>query len=114
MKNQFKLRLITLQELKVGDIVRVYDGSSITSEKDDKAIFIVHSYPELTGLNNELKDINAEVLKVGIDDLFCFGCHGFRDDPSSIYRQDIQIKIGNGIFYTNSSMVYKVEQTSNN
>lgn len=106
MKNQFQLRQIKSQELKVGDVVRVYDGSSITSEKDDKAIFIVHSYPELTGINNELKNIDAEVLKVGIDDLFCFGCPRFKCEPSSIYRQDIQIKIGNGIFYTNSSMVY--------
>ena len=105
MKNQFKLKHIEQNTLKVGDIVNVFDGSSITSEKHNGSIFIVNEYPELTGLSDPLKDIDAEVMKVGIEDLFCFGVPGFKNQPSIIYRQDIQIRIGKGIFYTNSAMV---------
>ena len=99
MKNQLKLRPLQEQTLKVGDTVKLIDGSSLTALNYDEEVYIVFPYKKLTGTEERLKDIIAVVTDVEVEGLFCKGA------DNSIYKQDIELVAGTGIFYTNSSMV---------
>lgn len=103
MKNQLKLRHLKEKTLKVGDIVRITDGSSLTAANYEDEVYIIFPYEKLTGREDKLKDINGVVIEIGVKGLFCKGSIGY------IYSQDIAITLGTGIFYTHSSMVRVVE-----
>ena len=104
MKKKITLKKHINPSIKVGDKVRMVDGSAFSySGKQTESLFIVQSYPELTGLNAIIKDIDATVLAVNIDNVATL----WRD--SSAYITDIKLSIGNGEFFTCSKFVEKVE-----
>lgn len=91
--------------IKVGDKIRIHDGSSITSvEFYPENIYIVFPYPAITGLHQDLKFIDGEVVEVGITNRFIP-----HDLCKCLYPQDIVIKLGKGLFRTSSAMVHLIE-----
>jgi len=93
--------------IKVGDIVRLIDGSALTHE--EKKCHIVFSYPKLTGIHKKLKFIDCIVLKVNITNKIAID-PSFTRNTKIVYLQDIKIKCGNAVFRTSSGMVSKVER----
>lgn len=105
-KRSFKIKKLINKNIKVGDTVKIVDGSGISLKNNyNKKIYIVNYYPELTGSNSNLKDINATVVKTGVKNYVCEGVSGFS------FRQDVVIKIGNSEFRTFSKSLRLVEET---
>jgi len=101
-KKSFKIKLLINSEVKVGDTVRLFDGSSLSVVGDDsREVFIVFSYPGLTQRHELLKYLDAKVTRVGVQDRVSQGAN-------SLYLQDIVIKIGTTEFRTASQLVTKV------
>ena len=99
MKKQLRVTSLKRKQFNVGDKVRVYDGSSITSDKQ-KDIYIVFDYPELTGEKEVLKELTATVVETDLEGLYATGVF------DGLYQQDIKIQIGYGFFYTSSAHVF--------
>lgn len=102
MKTQFKVAELKKIKFNIGDKVNLIDGSSITSEKKED-ILIVSSYPDITGTDKTLKNIVGVVVENNVIGHYCSGVLG------EIYEQDLKITLGEGVFYTNSSMVCKLK-----
>jgi len=100
-------RSITIQnrinpEIKVGDYVKLFDGSALSCDKHDndkRPLYIVNSYRELTGMSIIIKDIPALVISTGITNKVC------DTGDNLLYLQDIVVKIGNADFRTCSGLV---------
>lgn len=99
---QFKVSDLKEKNLNVGDLVQLIDGSSLSAKDYGEAVYIVRAYPQLTGLQTELKNQEAIVVETGLN-LYIEGLVG------SLYKQDIAIQIGNAIFYTSSALVDVVQ-----
>jgi len=108
MKKSIKLHKCINKEIKVGDKVKIYDGSSLTLnvEDTDKSYYVVYEYPEITGLNMELQNIIGQVVETGIEDKITF-----REFGEWCYLQDIIVKLGNAQFRTASKMVRIIDST---
>lgn len=104
VKRQFKVRELETKHFSLGDKVKLIDGSSLTCYDQSRDVYIIHAYKDITGLNEILKYCTAEVIHNNISDLFAEGILGF------IYKQDVCIKIGEGIFYTSSAHIVSVEE----
>lgn len=103
-KRSFKLkRIVTKEKINLGDKVKVIDGSSITPMSNDQDCYIVCAYPELTGSQLLLKDMEAEVISTKVRHYACEGVCG------NAYRQDLVIKLGLCEFRIASGMVRKIE-----
>lgn len=98
MKKQLRVSPLKKKQFNIGDQVRVYDGSSITSDSQEN-IYIIFAYPNLTGEREILKELTATVVETELKGLYCEGVLG------NIYQQDIKIQIGNGSFYISSAHV---------
>ena len=109
MKRTIDLHSFLSTDIKVGDIVNIRDGSSITYVDDTGyyELYIVYAYPDLTDSYKELKDIDCEVIEIGVTDKICIGDHSWS------YLQDIVIKIGKGHFRVSSNHVKKLNRESN-
>lgn len=104
MKKKITLKKHINPSIKVGDKVRMVDGSAFSySGKQTESLFITQSYPELTGLGANIEDIDATVLAVNINSVATLWGN------SSAYITDIKLSIGNGEFFTCSKFVEKVE-----
>lgn len=104
MKKGYKIERYIDSSIKVGDFVKMIDGSALSCDKNNESeMFIVKAYPKLTGFQGTLKELNAEVVRVGITDNICMGVCG------KVYLQDIEIRIGDTIFRTASRLVTKEE-----
>lgn len=104
MKKQFEVSYHINPDIKVGDIVRVWDGSALTSpEYPDKDFAIIYPYKDETGKEHSLKNLDAEVIAVGVKSNATILQH-----PNIVYFQDITIRIGNCTFNTCSNFVRKV------
>lgn len=105
MKKKITLRKLINPSIKVGDKVRMVDDSAFSySGKQTESLFITQSYPELTGLNANIKDIDATVLAVNINNVATLS-HVI----GAAYITDIKLSIGVGEFFTCSKFVEKVE-----
>lgn len=91
------------KNFKVGDTVRIIDGSALTCDKSETDIYIVFSYPELTGNDTELKQLDFKIKQLGINNHFCGGV------GNKIYRQDALIEYNGVEFRTNSQALFKQE-----
>jgi len=108
MKNSFEIKTFKDESLKVGDKVKIWDGSGFSYIGDtDEHVAIVHSYPEMTASNEKLLDIEGEVVEIGVTNR---GVMGFR----CIYLQDIVIKLGEGLFRSCSEFVCVVHKMETN
>ena len=87
------------KDLKVNQTVKLVDGSSLTSIDANGLydVYIVNSYPKLTGINGELKTLKALVIETNLKNHICSGVIG------NGYIQDTLIKIGDGLFRCNST-----------
>ena len=95
-------RVFSKEGLKVGDKVRVIDGSSLTSFKTKRGVSIIETYEELTGINETLGSLIGTVTRVGVKDRI------EQEHNFDAYYQDLVIKIGSGKFRTASGMVAKL------
>jgi hypothetical protein len=95
--------------IRVGEMVRLVDGSGLSLKSDDsitfpnKNYYIVDSYPEVTGIDKVLSKIDAKVVEIGINDYVVIGV-------SSVYVQDIIIQIGEAQFRTCSQFVRNIRE----
>lgn len=86
--------------IKAGDKVYIKDGSSLSPLGSDETVYIVDSYPHLTGVEDVIKNIEGVVVQVGIEDCFLSSVAG-----KSLFRQDILVCFGKGLFYCSSGCV---------
>lgn len=101
MKQSYRLLREINPKIKVGDKIKIFDGSGLTSFKDKK-VYIIFSYFDLTGLYEPLKDIEGTVLEVNVDDFVC------TSHFETAYLQDVVIELGNAKFRTMSNFIQKV------
>ena len=100
---ELKLSRRINKDIKVGDTVRLTDGSGLTFDGDKK--LIIYSDPEITGSELKLLDLDFKVVETNVKDSIAASvCNTF-------YLQDIAIEINGKIFRTCSSFVKKVEST---
>lgn len=109
MKNySYRLEEHIDNKIKVGDVVKLTDGSALTLKKaqvGDKGEFhIVHSYPLFTGKEEILKDIECMVVETGVEDYVCMGVLDI------VRIQDIVVQCGNAKFRTCSKFVKKLSE----
>lgn len=90
-------------DINEGDSVLIIDGSGLKCKGNDEDVFIVYSYPGLTGQGDKLKDIEGTVVKTGVT-----GIHS-KDIAKigKVYSLDVIIKLGNAEFYTCSAFLTK-------
>ena len=89
-----------------GDKVILIDGSALypmSEEHKDKRVFIVNSYPEITGSELKLHKIKCNVLETGLSDKVSYSGNNWA------YLLDIVILCGNEKFRTCSEFVKIVE-----
>jgi len=100
MKNTRKLLKCFNPSIKIGDKVRLKDGSGLSvKNNDDMYVVIVCSYHSLTDSFQPLKDLTATVVEVGLEETVLITDH-------SAYVQDIIIDINGCKFRTPSDFVY--------
>jgi len=87
--------------IKVGDKIKIIDGSGLTVESGKK-VYIVYPYFEITKSNLNLQAIDGEVVETNINNYVSEGA------VETCYLQDIIIKLGEGTFRTCSEFVKKV------
>lgn len=100
MKRSVEVNFEINKKIKVGDSIKIFNGSSL-SRKDDneRSYYIVSFYPEVTGTNDDLEEIIGSVVETNITDQI----HISNFDWG--YLQDIVIKLGDAEFRTSSRMV---------
>ena len=104
MKNQtLKVEKYIDNSIKVGDFVKLIDGSGFTHATKKGTFYIINSYNDITGLPLNLQDIAAEVIECNINNHCCSGAF------NTLYLQDIKVKIGNAEFRTASGFVEKLD-----
>jgi hypothetical protein len=112
MSKTLELYIDCDEDIKVGDVVRLHDGSSVTLDPGyfkniNENVYIIYSYPELIGEYSILKDIDCEVVEVGIKNKISHSNSDF------CYLQDILVKIGSGYIRVSSGHVRKRIRESN-
>lgn len=103
-KQSFRIKKLINDEIQVGDIVRVVDGSSFSAESESQELFIVFEYPKLTNSELKIKDIDFEVVQKSVSDYVCSGACG------TAYLQDLVISINGKKFRTASKLVRKLSE----
>jgi hypothetical protein len=102
MKREFKISKHINPEIKVGDKVKIFDGSALTcSDKPNAYIIIPNSYPEITGINEALMHIEGEVLDLNQNTV----CSA---PIESYYLQDATIRLGDAKFRTCTAFLIKI------
>lgn len=114
LKTQINIEDLPTRNYKVGDKVRLIDGSSLMFDDlnhyttplnspigpDD--LYIVCAYPTVTKSSAPLKELAMNVVEVDCDNL----CTCVRIGRNlSAFRQDIKIEYNGVVFRTASSMV---------
>lgn len=104
MRDKKSRELIYLidHSIKVGDKVRITDGSALTCDESDSDVYIVYAYPKLTGSIEKLKDIEGTVIATSINNRVCSGA------CDTIYLQDCIVQLGDAVFNTASGLLTKV------
>lgn len=102
MKHSVKLHYKVDPSIKVGDTVKLTDGSALSAESSTADIFTVYPHEDITGSKLTLGEDKAVVLEVNVQDfVLCV-------DDRWCFNQDLVVQIGKGIFRTNSTMVKKI------
>jgi hypothetical protein len=101
-KGQYKIEQHINSDIKIGDKVKLRDGSGLTHSSNDEGIYIVFGYPKLTGSKLPLMELEFTVVNTNIKDLVCMGVCGI------VYLQDIEIEYNGCVFYTCSQFVNKL------
>jgi len=101
-KNSFEVKSHTNPSIKVGDQVKIIDGSSLSCIGVKGDFYIVNQYPDETGSTKKLEDIVGTVLEVGITN---FIVPGYKTG----YIQDARVSFGKAQFRTCSEFLIKVK-----
>ena len=101
-KESFKIRNLINPSIKIGDVVKLLDGSGLTCDEIQYPI-IVRAYPDVLESTRRIENLIAVV--VGINQEYV-------TSPSfnEVYLQDISITINGILFRTASQFVVKVNQ----
>jgi hypothetical protein len=102
-KRSLKLVKYKNPQIKVGDKIKLIDGSALSHITEKGDFYIIHSYRKLTGSDLPLEDIVGEVVKTNVKNHGCFGAF-------DIYVQDIVVKLGKAKFRTCSQFVEVVKE----
>jgi len=102
-KSSLKLVKYKNPQIKVGDKIKLIDGSALSHITEKGDFYIIHSYRKLTGSDLSLEDIVGKVVKTNVKNRGCFGAF-------DIYVQDIVVKLGKAKFRTCSQFVEVVEE----
>lgn len=94
------------KSIKVGDIIRIHDGSglSLLNDLSTKDHYIVKAYPELTGSGLILKEIDGTVIDINIKYIHSVPSIG----SYWCYKLDCIIQLGNAKFRTCSKFIHKI------
>lgn len=102
MKKSYIIKKRINPDIKVGDYVKVIDGSSFSSVLEPlRTLYIVNSYSELTNVDTLIQDIIGHVIETKIDDAV------LHSPTNNLYLQDIVIQLGKGLFRVSSKHVKK-------
>ena len=101
-KESFKIKKLINPSIKIGDVVKLVDGSGLTCDKIQYPI-IIRAYPDVLESTRCIKNLIAIV--VGINQEYV--TNSFYDQ---VYLQDISITINGILFRTASQFVVKVNQ----
>jgi hypothetical protein len=96
---------------QIGDTVRIIDGSALSCDSyssNDYGPVIVSAYPNITGSNSNLKDLEFTVKEVNVKDRIVSAAL-----ENTYYLQDITIEYNNAIFRTTSASLLLIKSTSN-
>jgi len=104
MKKSFKLKTYINNNIKIGDKIKIIDGSGLSStmSDDNKDYYIIFSYPDYTKSNLNLKEIIGTVVQTNITDYILISNNDYA------YLQDIVIELGEGRFRTCSAFLKPV------
>jgi len=104
-KKFLRLKSLINPSIKTGDTVRLTDGSALSICDSNKSNYyvIVNSYPNITGYDLKLMEIDCIVVETGITDIICPG------SLDSAYLCDIKVQVGDALFYTCSNLVEKIK-----
>ena len=106
-KQSFIIEKYIDDNIKVGDIVHLFDGSALTLHEDNVTketegdYFIPYNYPAL-GFKKPLKSYNWKVVETNITDRVASGV------INNVYLQDIIVECQGIKFRTSSGMVTKI------
>lgn len=108
MKQSFIVKKFINPAIKVGDKVRIIDGSGFSIDNFEKEAYIILSYPELFGQNQKVKEIEFEVISINETDRII-------STFDTCYLQDLVLKAPNGQLVFNCSSFVKLytENTMN-
>jgi hypothetical protein len=101
-KETYRLQRIINDDIKVGDLVKLIDGSALTCDKIERPI-IVRSYENVLGSVLDLKLLTFKVIRTNIDNAIVYGVLDI------CYLQDIEVEYNNVVFRTASSLVTKIK-----
>ena len=105
---QYIFKTFINPNIKVGDKVRICDGSGLTRElDDDNHYYIINSYSHITKTDKNLKEIIATVVAININDSISITHAGFAR------LQDIIIQLGDAKFRTCSQFVIQCDEHGN-
>ena len=101
-KKSFKIRKLINPSIKIGDVVKLVDGSGLTCDEIQYPI-IVRDYPDVLESTRRIENLIAIVVGIGQE---------YVTNPSydEVYLQDISITINGILFRTASQFVAKVNQ----
>lgn len=102
IKKQFKIKSYINPDIKIGDTVRLIDGSGLTHSTNIEDVYIIGRYPHLVNSNLPLSEMRFKVVNTGITDLVCEGVCDL------VYLQDIKIEYEGSVFFTCSRCVIKL------
>lgn len=96
-----KIKRCINPDIKVGDIVRVWDGSGLSCDKSEEQIYIILPYFNLTGSSEALKYLDFTVTKTNQSDHIVLGV------LDNCYLQDVAIEYNGVEFRCCSSFLTK-------
>lgn len=107
-KHSKQIKKLIDEQIKVGDKVRLIDGSAVCCVEDaDNEYYLIFAYPDKTGSTEILKDLEGTVIETGITDHVSLTL--ISDLLSVVYLQDIVVQIGDANFRTASQLVRKID-----
>lgn len=94
------------ESLKVGDKIKLTDGTSLSIDNYSDEVYIIYAYQNLTGKREILKNLTGTIIKTRIKNTFNDKYVNITD--KNVWMQDLQIKIGKAVFKVASGHVKKI------
>lgn len=108
LKKSSTLKTYINPNIQLGDRVKLIDGSALSCDTHKEDLYIVFSYPALTGSESTIKDMEGIVVEINVQDRI-LNSRGL----SMAYLQDIVVSLGKANFRTCSKFVMKIQNETN-